>query len=684
MLSLLRDDGWRRLVRPIDGKEFVNDTVEQWVLGEPWAGLHFPSWDALYAMLDRSEHGPECRERLIALGAPANGAAADARPVARSGRPKKGTKHAPVSKGGSDRIAARLKESHQDLAEEVIAGRLSAHAAAVQAGFRKPTWTASVAINAGITGMSRAAETPREEWSEILYLRRRLCERVLPNDCRALLFFIEDGRASGDFMGYGSEERYLREGLGIADTDAALWAVRGLQLLNQEVPVAFADAVVAGKRVVAAAQATTADVVPMKQGQRTDLPNLGKSQEGRAADAGVSRFTQQKLDALARRAPSLLDEVRAGRLSAHAAAVKAGIVAPTWTAPADPERLAQAIDKRLPGWRLARATDPDTGPSRPEAQAHAPDRVSPIPSVATDADLAVTVYGDPSSWPVRLQGPLQRAVEDCGWFAHLARQLKLCASWRQVAPDWSLFCEQKLGHPAPFVDAVIAGAQALGEKVDPSGDAQYRADAATLPARGRARLEKLEAQLRAMFDDEVQRRVQQELRERHRELVAQLEAERDAYIKKHLAAATMKASMHAILSESDYRLLLSVRPSHESRSKSSLAIRELPDGRVLVRDFGGCDVEDVLGAVGLTFADLYPETIDTSREAGGDRRYRSRERLPFDAGALLRALHADVLMAATIVSRALDNSVIDDAERDALWRCAGRLAEAVEALDGRC
>jgi hypothetical protein len=496
MLSLLRDDGWRRLVRPIDGKEFVNDTVEQWVRGEPWAGLHFPSWDALYAMLDRSEHGPECRERLIVLGAPANGAAADA-PVARSkpGRPpKESTKFVDISTGGTDRSVARLKRDHPALAEEVIAGRISAHAAAVQAGFRKPTWTA----------------------------------------------------------------------------------------------------------------------------------------------------------------------------------------------PADPERLAQAIDKRLPGWRLARATDPDTGPSRPEAQAHAPDRVSPIPSVATDADLAVTVYGDPSSWPVRLQGPLQRAVEDCGWFAHLARQLKLCASWRQVAPDWSLFCEQKLGHPAPFVDAVIAGAQALGEKVDPSGDAQYRADAATLPARGRARLEKLEAQLRAMFDDEVQRRVQQELRERHRELVAQLEAERDAYIKKHLAAATMKASMHAILSESDYRLLLSVRPSHESRSKSSLAIRELPDGRVLVRDFGGCDVEDVLGAVGLTFADLYPETIDTSREAGGDRRYRSRERLPFDAGALLRALHADVLMAATIVSRMLDNNAIDDAERDALWRCAGRLAEAVEALDGRC
>jgi hypothetical protein len=128
---------------------------------------------------------------------------------------------------------------------------------------------------------------------------------------------------------------------------------------------------------------------------------------------------------------------------------------------------------------------------------------------------------------------------------------------------------------------------------------------------------------------------------------------------------------------------LAACPSHESKSKSSLSIRELPDGRVLLRDFGGCSVEEVLGAVGLTFADLFPETVDTSREAGGDRRYRSRERLPFDAGTMLRALHADVVMVATIVSRTLDNTLIDDADRDALWRCAGRLADAVEALDGR-
>lgn len=125
-------------------------------------------------------------------------------------------------------------------------------------------------------------------------------------------------------------------------------------------------------------------------------------------------------------------------------------------------------------------------------------------------------------------------------------------------------------------------------------------------------------------------------------------------------------------------------PAHESQSKSSLAIRELPDGRVLLHDFAGCDVESVLGAVGLTIGDLFPERIDTAGEARGDRRYRSREAHRFDAATLLRAVHADVLLAASIISRALDYQAIDEAELDSLWRCAGRLAEAVGVLDGRC
>src|SRR5580765_7266512 len=39
-------------------------------------------------------------------------------------------------------------------------------------------------------------------------------------------------------------------------------------------------------------------------------------------------------------------------------------------------------------------------------------------------------------------------------------------------------------------------------------------------------------------------------------------------------------------------------PAHDDR-RPSLSIRELPDGRLLVHDFAGCSVEDVLTALGL-------------------------------------------------------------------------------------
>ena len=48
-------------------------------------------------------------------------------------------------------------------------------------------------------------------------------------------------------------------------------------------------------------------------------------------------------------------------------------------------------------------------------------------------------------------------------------------------------------------------------------------------------------------------------------------------------------------------------PAHEDRSPS-LSIRETSDCRVLLHCFAGCETQDVLSAVGLTFSDLFPES----------------------------------------------------------------------------
>lgn len=126
---------------------------------------------------------------------------------------------------------------------------------------------------------------------------------------------------------------------------------------------------------------------------------------------------------------------------------------------------------------------------------------------------------------------------------------------------------------------------------------------------------------------------------------------------------------------------VSTCPSHGSGRNQAIAIRELADGRTLVHCFGGCALQEVLGAIGMTVGDLFPESI-ASAEAKGDRRYRSGASVPFNAEQCLRAVHADVLVAATIVSQALDGQ-IGGQERTALWQAAGRIADALGAIDGR-
>ncbi len=121
-------------------------------------------------------------------------------------------------------------------------------------------------------------------------------------------------------------------------------------------------------------------------------------------------------------------------------------------------------------------------------------------------------------------------------------------------------------------------------------------------------------------------------------------------------------------------------PSHGKGTNTALAIRELPDGRVLMHDFGGCAIESVLAAIGLNIADLFPEKL-TATEAGGDRRYRSGgHRVP--AGDVLIATARDTLIAATVARGIADAGEATDNEVDLLFSVAGRLAAAVEVTHG--
>ena len=62
-------------------------------------------------------------------------------------------------------------------------------------------------------------------------------------------------------------------------------------------------------------------------------------------------------------------------------------------------------------------------------------------------------------------------------------------------------------------------------------------------------------------------------------------------------------------------------PAHGGKS-ASVAITEGDNGTVLVHCFAGCTVHDVLAAVGMELADLFPERI---KDASPEARRASRE-----------------------------------------------------------
>ena len=50
-------------------------------------------------------------------------------------------------------------------------------------------------------------------------------------------------------------------------------------------------------------------------------------------------------------------------------------------------------------------------------------------------------------------------------------------------------------------------------------------------------------------------------------------------------------------------------PVHESKGRSSLSIRQVEDGRLLIHCHGGCEPLEILKICGLELTDLFPERI---------------------------------------------------------------------------
>lgn len=110
-------------------------------------------------------------------------------------------------------------------------------------------------------------------------------------------------------------------------------------------------------------------------------------------------------------------------------------------------------------------------------------------------------------------------------------------------------------------------------------------------------------------------------------------------------------------------------PTREDKSPS-LSIRELDDGRVLLHDFGGDSVEDIVASLGLTLEDLFPD---------GETRSTAPQRRIAPAQDLLDAAAYHATIIALIVCDISAGEALTDDNKNRLLYSAGVLNNLAEA-----
>ncbi|MCB1810053.1 MAG: DNA primase [Candidatus Competibacteraceae bacterium] len=113
-------------------------------------------------------------------------------------------------------------------------------------------------------------------------------------------------------------------------------------------------------------------------------------------------------------------------------------------------------------------------------------------------------------------------------------------------------------------------------------------------------------------------------------------------------------------------------PAHADKSPS-LAIRQTGDGRILLHCFTGCDVTEVIRALGLDMADLFTPTTPGAP---------SPQR-PFPALDVLRAVAHEITIAAIACADIVQGRPLSAADLQRVQQAQERLQRAVRIAEGK-
>ena len=117
-------------------------------------------------------------------------------------------------------------------------------------------------------------------------------------------------------------------------------------------------------------------------------------------------------------------------------------------------------------------------------------------------------------------------------------------------------------------------------------------------------------------------------------------------------------------------------PAHDDR-RPSLSIKEAEDGRVLLKCWTGCGAAEIVSALGLSLADLFP----------GDRRSLADHgtgpmRRPFNWQDALKGVSHEITVARLIVEAANSGQEMDAESLDRLALAEERIDDALRAAGG--
>lgn len=113
-------------------------------------------------------------------------------------------------------------------------------------------------------------------------------------------------------------------------------------------------------------------------------------------------------------------------------------------------------------------------------------------------------------------------------------------------------------------------------------------------------------------------------------------------------------------------------PAHDDKGPS-LAIRELDDGRILIHCFAGCGAGEVLNAVGMEFADLYPKI---------GHFHLPKVRKPWNTTDVLAALTHEILTGFHYAKMLANGEILSDSDHARLHLCAARMLKGLEVARG--